>query len=83
MSFYNIQKPVSDMTIDELCMAGSDNYFRWLDTDGDEGDDCGAIWQGCENDDAGDECDVYESLLRYHSWNLNGYSREDLESYAS
>ena len=68
-------------TIEQLVDAATDNYFLWLDTDGRQGDDCGALYQWCDNEDCGDVADVREKLTRYYNW--GHITREELESYAS
>ena len=67
-------------TIRELCWLATSAYFLWLDTDGKEGCDCGALYEYCDDGDVGDEVDCMEKLERYYEWEY--ITREELEEWA-
>ena len=80
MGFYNHTADVTELTIEELCEAASDSFFRWVDSDGEEGSSCGNLPDYCDEGDAGDEYDVKCKLMLYYESEY--ITREDLEDYA-
>ena len=69
------------MNIRELASRAAGNYFLWVDTDGQQGTDCGALYQYSTDGDIGDEADVRDTLIRDYQDGV--LSLEDLKEYAS
>ncbi len=80
MGFYNHTKDVTELSVEELCEAASDSFFRWVDSDGVEGSSCGNLPDYCDDEDVGDEYDVKRKLMLYYEWEY--ITREELEEFA-